>query len=127
MENSRQAKESTRFIYINPTKTYLENCFSDGCKLEHNNPCDHPEKPQKGIVCIAFPLYFSNAHRFLTDELVVGVVPPEVCPLVKDADVIHSHCMNGLAPVIRHRFPQIKRIRFQTHLADLIGMHNLDL
>ncbi|MGK0291565.1 MAG: hypothetical protein ACI86H_003034 [bacterium] len=116
-----QAKNDTKKIHLNSTQSYIKHCFCNGCKLENNNPEDSQEKPQKGVACIAFPIYATNQGGFSKTVIRLAVVTKDLCPLVKTPEIIQDHLYKGLIPVIQQRFPQVEKIEFESLLEEIIG------
>lgn len=121
------AENCRELIYWDPHKTYVTHCFYEGCKFELNNPQKQKGFPEKGIMCIVFPIHILNSDWVKTGLIRLDIVPETQCPITNRADVITHHFYENILPTLKIRFPRTYRVEFKDSLAELMGMSTFDI
>jgi len=120
--NKNLAKLSNKFIFRDPEKSYIKHCFNGGCKFEKNNPLDKEGHPEKGFMCIIFPLHILKPDWIKTGLIRLDLVPDILCPLTTKAEVIKNHFYDNIVPALKIRFPSVHHAEFKGRLLDIMEM-----
>ncbi len=121
------AKRCPGKVHWNSKKSYLKYCFDEGCSFENKKSDQQKGLPEKGIICIAFPLHILNADWRTVGVIRFDIVSGDLCPLAGMSEVIKNHFFRSILPTLQIRFPKTHLVEFKGSLVEIMGMSTFEI